>query len=104
MFRTRERFLPNFSILFAVSLALMGAHVIDDAFVGEAGWWGVSVGEFLVFNILLYLTAPPIGLVLARRGYAGQHAQRNGGISWRYSPSGAFSPVTTSKYTHNSSL
>ena len=70
MFLERERFLRAFSILFTTSLALMIAHVLDDTFVGEAGWWGVSVAEFLLFNALLYLIVPPFGFFLARRGNA----------------------------------
>ncbi len=60
-----------FGLLFWLSLALMAAHVLDDAFnVGEADWWGVSIPEFLAFNVHLYLVAPPIGWLLARRGRA----------------------------------
>lgn len=69
MFVNRHHWVHNVTGLFWLSLALMVAHVVDDAFVGEAGWWGVSIGEFLVFNALLYLIAPPIGLFLARLGH-----------------------------------
>jgi hypothetical protein len=48
----------------------MVTHVIDDAFVGEAGWWGVSVPEFIAFNAQLYLILPPLGWALARRNHA----------------------------------
>lgn len=64
------RFDRLFSLLYWLSLALTIAHVIDDAIVGEAGWWGVSVGEFIVFNAQLYLVLPPFGWALARRGRA----------------------------------
>ena len=58
------------TILFVVSLVGLGLHVLDDALVTrEPDWYGIGVGEFILYCALLYLIVPPLGLILARRGH-----------------------------------
>ncbi len=65
-----NRYVDAITILFVISLVGLGLHVLDDALVTrEPDWYGIGVGEFLLYAALLYLIVPPLGLVLARRGH-----------------------------------
>jgi hypothetical protein len=66
-----QKYLRYITVLFCISLIGLGLHVLDDTFVtGEPGWYGISVGEFLLSCAVLYLIVPPIGMWLTRRGNA----------------------------------
>ncbi len=63
-----QKYLRRITILFAISLVGLALHALDDAFVTrENEWYGVSVWEFLLYVALIYLIAPPLGLLLTRR-------------------------------------
>ncbi len=58
------------TFLFASSLVGLGLHVLDDALVTrEPAWYGIGVGEFLLYCAIIYLILPPAGWVLTRRGH-----------------------------------
>jgi hypothetical protein len=64
-----KRYLDSLTVLFCISLVGLALHVLDDALVTrEPDWYGIGVGEFLLYCALLYLIVPPLGLVFARRG------------------------------------
>ena len=66
-----SKYLRYITILFCISLVGLGLHALDDALVTrEPDWYGIGVGEFLLYVALIYLIVPPIGLLLARRGRA----------------------------------
>ena len=60
---------PRITLLFGLSFVFLTLHILDDAFVtGEPGWYGIGIGEFLFYLLLIFGIVPPLGLYLARRG------------------------------------